>query len=116
MLSLYIFVVMRFTSIILMVYVMVLTFIPCSDRMTESHTHLHSGTEQSSHQEHHDCSKDSCTPFCTCSCCGISLTVANFHVFNLEKPIESYANIDLTEKEYPLVSNDQENIWQPPQV
>ncbi|WP_312697803.1 DUF6660 family protein [Sphingobacterium mizutaii] len=107
---------MRFASVILMVYVMVLTFIPCSDRMTESHTHLHSGTEQSSHQEQHDCSKDSCTPFCTCSCCGISLTVANFHVFNLEKPIESYANIDLTEKEYPLVSNDQENIWQPPQV
>lgn len=111
---------MRFISIILMMYVMVLTLIPCSDHLFESsntqHQHKHSENQKDHQHENHDCGKDTCTPFCTCSCCGIALSAADFHIFKLEKPFESYTYQDLTHKPYPLISIFQENIWQPPRV
>ena len=118
---------MRFMSTLLMIYVLVLTFIPCSDHFADSHSHKQSFQTSSNHshehsekQDHehesHDCSKDTCTPFCTCSCCGIALNAADFHLFKLEKPFEAYSFNELPIKFYPLVSKYQENIWQPPQV
>ncbi|MBA8986866.1 DUF6660 family protein [Sphingobacterium cellulitidis] len=108
---------MKFISSILMIYVLVLTLIPCSDHIGEIHTHDHNKVSHQNHEkEDTNGTEDSCTPFCTCSCCGISLTAASFHIFQLENPAESFNHTELQEKEYPLVTKYQENIWQPPQA
>jgi len=94
---------------------MVLTLIPCSDHYFESNS-LDKQEQHSHNSENHDCGQDACTPFCTCTCCGIALNAADFHLFKLDKPFEAYLGNELILKNYPLVSIFQENIWQPPQV
>ncbi len=98
---------------------MVLTLIPCSDHLfespSESHTHLTS-EQHTQHHEDHDCSQDTCTPFCTCSCCGIALNSVDLSLLQLETPFAAYKPIQLVEKNYSLISQYLENIWQPPQA
>ncbi|SEG11026.1 DUF6660 family protein [Sphingobacterium lactis] len=110
--------VMKVISAILTLYILVLTFIPCSDHFAETDCFGHDHTEEHHRpKEHsHDHSKDSCTPFCTCSCCGISLTAAEEINFPIIEPFETHYSIDRSDKEYSLINKYNVNIWQPPQV
>jgi hypothetical protein len=59
----------------LAVYVLALTLDPCVDkeiRCTGSHVTTAADSDHGTGTDH----KDLCSPFCTCSCCNISMEVA----------------------------------------
>ncbi len=112
---------MKWLSTLLIVYVMGLSMVPCSDPIASAAGEVHTassldGHGQHAHEKPHDHTQDNCTPFCTCSCCGISLTIADFRMLRIGVPFESLSPEKILEKEYSLVSNYLGNIWQPPQA
>ena len=58
---------MRFLTIILSVYILVLSLAPCGDDIDCS-KHANNKTEQTS--DTHDHKSENCSPFCICACCG----------------------------------------------
>lgn len=102
----------RAFSFILGVFFLWLSVKTCSDIVkttdncqTASCVHLETG-----HTDNH--SEDSCSPFCTCQCCGgITLIYEFLHGFkesytSLEKPL--YSENSLSEISF--------SIWQPPKI
>ena len=102
---------MKVLSIILSLYVLVLTTIPCVDRPFAKITPQseYCGTA-SDHLGHDD---DSCSPFCVCNCCGN-------HVVSIEKlglsKIFSYPGEKITPTTISFKSNLFRSIWQPPKI
>jgi hypothetical protein len=91
---------------------------PCGD--TEECKVLDNGKETFAQTEQHDHQEDteSCSPFCTCACCGSTI------VFNFQCPVlmtESTSfSFPLSEriivKNDSFTSNFYGNIWQPPKI
>ena len=57
---------MRLFAFILSIIILALSVVPCSDNDNCNQP----TTELSSDHSGHEHQEDSCTPFCTCSCCG----------------------------------------------
>lgn len=100
---------MKYIAVILSVYVMVLTAIPCND--------VHAGTnsatlELAEQSQNHTSDVDLCSPFCFCHCCQ-TLSFPSF--FNgLLSNVEVVAlNITFKESRF---SNHFSSIWQPPKI
>lgn len=74
---------MRITSFILSILFLGISVLPCTDGMEQEHlegdiavehvTHSHADAEHE-HEDHGD-HEDGCSPFCSCSCCGIAITM-----------------------------------------
>jgi len=105
---------MRLLALILSIYVLILSVIPCPD-IPEDHTASNiEQTQQAqqstgSHAEH----TDHCSPFCTCSCCYIPAIV-------LCQAIQ-FKDFSLLQENYSLYKPSyssfiQTSIWQPPQM
>jgi len=62
----------RILAFLLSFYILGLVSIPCADKdlnlMDHRQTHI-THEDSGEHAEHHD----GCSPFCTCSCCNISM-------------------------------------------
>jgi len=100
---------MKYIAVILSVYVMVLTAIPCND--------VHAGTnsatlELAEQSQNHTSDVDLRSPFCFCHCCQ-TLSFPSF--FNgLLSNVEVVAlNITFKESRF---SNHFSSIWQPPKI
>lgn len=107
---------MKWTHFIMAIYLMAVSFYPCSDTdktimasvaMETAHEH-----ENHAHDEHHD----TCPPFCVCNCCGLQmLNYVSSVTFDFPIPFQT---IPLKESFY--VSNLSDtyagSIWQPPQL
>ncbi len=102
---------MKFFALILSIYVLVLTAIPCVDKpedTTIQKTVICAKTAGSQHQD-----IDHCSPFCTCNCCSSpkiqqDLVIA-FNSFQIL--IESYSDFSPH-----FTSCHFAAIWQPPQL
>lgn len=103
---------MKILSFILAVYFLGLSVKTCSDTVMAadncqivSCVHLETG-----HADHH--TADSCSPLCTCVCCGgVTLVYEFLHNFkanhsSLEKPL--YSENSISEISF--------SIWQPPKI
>lgn len=96
-----------------------LSFIPCGDGgggIVELANHFLEIEHQhiSDHDQHSNgCGDDTCSPFCVCSCCSISINIAtntelkDNYIILISRNVLSY-NSDF----YP--SNFSSSIWQPP--
>ncbi len=104
---------MRIFTIALSIYIFVLSLVPCGDNNECNEKQTMSISTTSEHDNHkHD--KESCTPFCICSCCGTS-------VINLNLVAPCSAIIPIPSKEFPLYklalnSEIYSPIWQPPKI
>ncbi|MGQ7947352.1 DUF6660 family protein [Flavobacterium sp. WC2509] len=106
---------MKWIAIILSIYLITLSSMPCAD--LEVNSSVHKTAQFSSEENHsHDKQNDLCSPFCTCNCCGAQVLSyqANI-VFGLStipaviiKALPTYKSI--------LYSNFFGSIWQPPQI
>jgi len=56
-------------------YILTLTCIPCTDQDMNSTDHLQIHLTNSGSAEHAE-HQDNCSPFCTCSCCNVSMEAA----------------------------------------
>lgn len=95
---------------------LILSFLPCGD--TKDCKVLDSGKESFAQTNHHDHQEDaeSCSPFCTCACCGSNIG------FNFQCPVLITDNTpsffphreSIILENHAFASNFYGNIWQPP--
>lgn len=92
-----------------------LALVPCSDTANscEDNNAVSLPVDNHNHGEDAD---DSCTPFCHCSCCSISLTVFNFCSFTLTQPTVEFIEEVLYSTYSNFHSSYQGTIWQPPKI
>ncbi|MEI6866108.1 DUF6660 family protein [Flavicella sp.] len=104
---------MNYVTFILSIYILALSFVTCSDTTADS---FFSEDETDFDQENHSHSEDidSCSPFCSCQCCQVTVDVFHFSTFNLSlelillEEISSIHN-DLCQEVY-------QSLYQPPIV
>lgn len=106
---------MKWITIILSVYLMALSNMPCADM--EVNSAAHKTARFSSEDNHsHDKDNDLCSPFCACNCCGAQVlsyqTTVTFD-FSVVNPIIS---IQLPNYNSVFASSFYGSIWQPPQI
>ena len=107
---LFTFAFLRHITFIFTLYIMVISFLPCSDNVQPV------GNIQTTISSSHSSSesKDSCSSFCSCSCCSIlsiSEQVAFFKAENVQffsKHYPSFNYLSITGMEF--------SVWQPPQL
>ena len=115
----YLCVLMKIATNILTIYMFALSLIPCSDGgggIVEIANHFFGIEHQhvSDHEQHSKgCGDDTCSPFCVCNCCSISVNIPtniDFHdkyIMLVSTKIPSYKS-----NFYPSGFNA--SIWQPP--
>jgi hypothetical protein len=108
----------KLTAIGLIIYVLILLTQPCQDVFAgkaefDRSTTLSALIEKDADN---DCGPETCSPFCICSCCSLSLAYQVFTTsINADPAV--HARTDTTNsyrKPYDL--NFQTNIWQPPKA
>jgi len=90
-----------------------LSCLPCGDSVECNVTTEQKITATDNHQQHQHQS-ESCTPFCTCSCCAASAFYSTFSKIQASK-------IVFQSEKHPLQNEDAKtnifsSIWQPPQL
>ncbi|WP_394707611.1 DUF6660 family protein [uncultured Draconibacterium sp.] len=99
---------MKFLTVILSIYVMILTFMPCADAHV-GNADCHSIIQQDQDGEHSE-DIEICSPFCFCACCQ---TLAQTPTYTIPK-----INLPSVEVISPLlVQNEIEStisFWRPP--
>lgn len=113
---------MKWMIVIWAIFVLALNLVPCSDAYNSCNVDLpaehtaHHDDKAAAH-EHSADHDDTCSPFCTCACCGISFTDLSFKVNsaiandNLEYFERKFVVCDIAFR-----SSFFGNIWQPPRV
>ena len=104
---------MKYFALIFVFLIGFFITIPCGDRI--SAYSVKQNTEQATHQEKKEKHSDSCSPFCSCACCGLQSVAATFHVLEIQ---EAFASIS---KEITTYHNSSDlgiiyGIWQPPKI
>ncbi|WPR71215.1 DUF6660 family protein [Flavobacterium sp. NG2] len=107
---------MKMLNIIFSIYLVVLSCLPCADKLADSLAHqaeIHSTTDA---EHSHDVDNDLCSPFCVCSCCG-------FHTLTYVAVVPTlvtvlFEEIKSSHSFYTSIasSNFFGSIWQPPQI
>ncbi|WP_428229343.1 DUF6660 family protein [Flavobacterium sp.] len=106
---------MKWITIILSLYLMALSNMPCADLEVGSASHKMS--QFSSDANHsHDKQNDLCSPFCACNCCGAQ--VLSYQLTPAFTFPVAYSIISVPLPNYTSVaaSNFYGSIWQPPQI
>jgi hypothetical protein len=106
---------MRLLLIIWSIYLTSLAATPCGDAKGRCEDSAIK-TEITQSHYHKQESKDSCTPFCFCSCCSISMASFDFKLYEIKQPIEVPTPQKTALHDHFLISNYHGNIWQPPKV
>ena len=107
---------MKIINIILSLYLVVLSCLPCADMKLNSLADS-SIKVISNHENHsHDKENDLCPPFCVCNCCGTQ--IFNFsQEFSFEfRKIPTEIPTQIPSYKSILISNFYGSIWQPPQI
>ncbi len=103
---------MRLFAFILSLFILTLSFVPCSDNEDCNTPDLSLNSDHSDH----DHNEDSCTPFCSCSCCGIPGLILSSPIFytvlqELKMPTPA-ATVYYSD----LIPNYFYSFWQPPRI
>ncbi len=103
---------MKWKTTILLIYILGLLLVPCSDVYNNCADSI-SYQKEVSHN-HNDDQDDHCTPFCQCSCCSVSVVKFNFKMpeFNFQQPIIILKKIVI--KDCQIISRYSGSIWEPP--
>lgn len=108
---------MNYVTFILSIYILALSFVTCSDTIAES---MFSGDEielaqDFDHGNHsHSEEADSCSPFCSCQCCQITVDILQFPSFNLVVELILLEGISSIHNE--LSQEVHQSLYQPPIV
>lgn len=89
---------------------------PCTDR-EECSIVKSTKTEQSHNHDRHSHENEHCTPFCICSCCGISTVIQvipNF-VFTPHQ-FSEITTKEVSHYKFVYTQNYYAPIWQPPKI
>ena len=102
---------MKWLYIILSIYVVSLSVLPCADEAGDVNA---INASVADHGDTHDdnCSDD-CSPFCSCSCCGVSI---NYFLSKAEINTPNYFSQFIVKMLYlqHIQSGFSGSVWQPP--
>ena len=87
--------------------------LPCADsRSCDETSSVTNAVNANTQQHHHD--SESCTPFCSCSCCSLPILFTSFTKENINKPVSPSLKFPLFN--ISLIAEAHYSIWQPPQL
>ena len=110
---------MKFAKYIFTLYIFALALIPCGDGgggiveiakyfLELNHNHV------SNHEQHsNNCGDDSCSPFCICSCCSLTLETPEDIIF-LDKYVAPFPQGTPAHINTLSPCNFRPSIWHPP--
>jgi hypothetical protein len=100
----------RAFALILGLYILFLTLVPCVEKETNcpEATHIHLASPAS---DQHSNQNDSCSPFCHCACCSLPMEVTNSEIIAM---ISSSPNILAYSFSLQFHSFFVFSIWDPP--
>lgn len=101
---------MKYIAVILSVYVLVLTAMPCVDIHAANMNSVSLELVKQSPNQTNDV--DLCSPFCFCHCCQ-TLSFPSFFHISFINLVEIPLNIELKELSF---SSPAVSIWQPPKI
>ncbi|MDV3956682.1 hypothetical protein J2O08_16555 [Elizabethkingia anophelis] len=104
---------MKHLGLILAVFFTFLLTVSCSDASVYTgNTQTTVQKDSHSQDDHHS---DLCSPFCTCSCCGMHITATNFAVLSISTVSPVYYDKIVSS---PVMSafDITYGIWQPPKI
>lgn len=104
---------MKAFSFLMSIYLLTLCCIPCSDSdecKDSVKQEISSATDHSEHEH----SEEACTPFCTCSCCAISVYCQSLFVMDLSNEVIPFAQVN-DYQDY-FIKEIAISIWQPPKI
>ncbi|WP_147271957.1 DUF6660 family protein [Marinilabilia salmonicolor] len=101
---------MKYLAVILSMYVMVLTAIPCNDVHAANTNSVSLELSEQSPNQTNDV--DLCSPFCFCHCCQ-TLSFPSFFSISFINLVVITLDIKLKE---PAISSPVASIWQPPKI
>ncbi|MFM9909219.1 MAG: DUF6660 family protein [Chitinophagaceae bacterium] len=104
---------MKFFFFIMGCFMLYLSCIPCSDSIEcNVKTEVKISTVANHQQHSHE--KESCTPFCTCSCCAVSVFFVPFTKTPIAK--EVFQSVKYPMYLISFTAEAHYSIWQPPQI
>ncbi|MBY0426353.1 MAG: hypothetical protein K2Q22_12000 [Cytophagales bacterium] len=102
---------MRFFTIVLSFFVLMLSIAPCSDVENCNQEDVELTADHTDHQHE----QDFCSPFCICACCGCSGFIVSVPFFQMQgKGFRISKLIVLPDFEF--VSSFYYSFWQPPKL
>lgn len=102
---------MKFFSLIMSFYLLLLPFIPCRDSNDlNAKQEVKISTASHQHQEHES---ETCSPMCACSCCAVSVDANNTITYNIPPPAFKQVKFYSRPNFYQFDFN---SIWQPPKI
>jgi len=104
---------MKILFTFLSIFMIYLSCLPCSDS-TECNVKAEEKISSSTNHQQHNHAKETCTPFCSCSCCAASAFYSPLSKLQATKIISQLDKFPL----YNVAFNTEEyySIWQPPKV
>ncbi|WP_354669343.1 MULTISPECIES: DUF6660 family protein [Flavobacterium] len=103
---------MRWKTTILLLYILGLLAVPCSDVYNSC---ISSKTAQKELSHNHSSDNDDhCSPFCQCSCCSVSVIKFSFKMPDLNLPQQPISSKNTVIKDCQVNSTYTGSIWQPP--
>jgi len=99
-------------AMMLACYVLALTMAPCVDDVLNCCETAHISASHAAtggHADHHD----SCSPFCTCSCCSLAMEVALSFFVNADAPRPQKVIFSFDPG---FISSFSHTIWLPPKL
>ena len=107
---------MKILNLILSVYLVFLSCIPCSDTINDVKVSDSVSNSKSTDKHSHETSDDFCSPFCFCNCCG--QTILNYQTAQLTSFQTAIQEIKVLNLNYnsSLISVFSGSIWQPPKI
>jgi len=108
-----IFAAMKFFTLLFSLYMLGLSCFPCGD---SEECAVKDDTTISSAANHNGHSQDTehCTPFCTCSCCAVSVSLQTIASYKIPKRVFADKNYPAYEISY--TEQISIAIWQPPKL
>jgi hypothetical protein len=103
---------MKFFSLILSFYIVLLTAMPCADELPGPIGGAASAVSAHKTDGHHT-DTDHCSPFCTCDCCATHVITVNY-IVHLE--CSDFIRFEYSEFSVSYISSSFAAIWQPPEI
>ncbi|MEN2401168.1 DUF6660 family protein [Flavobacterium sp. MC2016-06] len=105
---------MKWITIILSIYLIALSNMPCADM--EVNSIVHQTAQFSSESHSHDKDNDLCSPFCACNCCGAQILSYQSSISYNFPIVYNAISVAVPDYKSVFISNFYGSIWQPPQI
>ncbi|MCE7991310.1 MAG: hypothetical protein HEP71_04990 [Roseivirga sp.] len=101
---------MQKLNAIFAIVILLLSMSPCADAWSDDDCQEHTHITQSTDGEHPE--GDTCTPFCSCACCRVSVQ----QVDDISEPKDIVRNSHRPTNDLGRITNPPFKIWQPPRA